>query len=300
MMMPNFLIIGAAKAGTTTLYDWLTQHPQIYMTPVKETNFFALEDRQLNFPQGTIHPGYLKDFKTTWADYQQQFDSVEQEIAIGEACPSYLYYPEAVTKIKQYLPNVKLIAILRNPIERAYSNFVHHLRDELETTTDFAQALKLEQERIDSNWWWGFHYLNAGFYAEQLKRYFQEFPAQRTKIYLFEELKTNSDLLLQDIFEFLEVDQTFVPQKFNQYNVTGIPKNRSFYKFLTTKSIFKEPLKIIVPPQIRDRLVTKLKNKTLQKSQLAPEIRQQLIKAYRKDILELQQLINKDLSSWLE
>lgn len=299
-MMPNFLIIGTAKAGTTTLYDWLTQHPQIYMTPVKETNFFALEDRQLNFPSGTIHPGYLKDFKTTWADYQQQFNSVEQEIAIGEACPSYLYYPEAVNKIKQYLPDVKLIAILRNPIERAYSNFVHHLRDELETTTDFAQALKLEQERIDSNWWWGFHYLKAGFYAEQLKRYFQEFPAKKIKIYLFEDLKANPDLLLQDIFEFLEVNKTFVPQKFNQYNVTGVPKNRSFYKFLTTKSIFKEPLKIIVPPQIRDRFVTKLKNKTLQKPQLAPEIRQQLIKAYRKDILELQQLINKDLSSWLE
>lgn len=227
-MLPNFLIIGAAKSGTTTLYDWLTQHPQVYMSPVKETNFFALENAQLDFPQGTIHQGYLKNFKTTITDYKDQFTAVSNEVAIGEASPSYLYYPEASAKIKSYIPDAKLIAILRNPYERAYSNFVHHLRDKLETTTDFAQALEMEKERIENNWWWGFHYLNAGFYTVQLKRYLEKFDAEQIKIYLFEDLKNNPDKTLKDVFQFLEIDNSFAAQKLNQYNATGVPKNRFF------------------------------------------------------------------------
>lgn len=299
MIMPNFLIIGAAKSGTTTLYDWLDRHPQIYMSPVKETNFFALENTNPDIFQETVHQGYLKNFKTTLADYQEQFVGVNDEIAIGEASPSYLYYPQAAVRIKQYIPDVKLIAILRNPVERAYSNFVHHLRDNLETTTDFAEALELEPERISNNWWWGFHYLNAGFYSAQLKRYWEIFDRSQIKIYLFEDLTNNPDETAKDIWQFLKVDEIKLP-KGDRSNVTGVPKNRFFYNFLTTKNIFKEPLKLIVPPQIRDRLVTKLKNKTLQKPQLSPEIRSQLTNTYREEIEQLQTLINRDLSSWLE
>lgn len=297
--MPNFLIIGAAKSGTTTLYDWLTQHPQIYMSSVKETNFFALENTDPDIFQDTVHQGYLKTFKTTLTEYREQFTGVENEVAIGEASPSYLYYPQAASKIKHYLPDVKLIAVLRNPVERAYSNFVHHLRDNLETTADFAEALELEPERIERNWWWGFHYLNAGFYSVQLKRYLAQFDKERIKIYLFEDLTNNPDAIARDIWQFLQVDEIELPNSDRQ-NVTGVPKNRFFYNFLTRKNLLKEPLKLVIPQPIRDRFVTKLKNKTLQKPQLSLEIRSQLIDAYREEIEQLQTLIDRDLSSWLE
>ena len=300
MIMPNFLIIGAAKSGTTTLYEWLDRHPQIYMSPVKETNFFALENIKLDIFKDTVHQGYSKTFKTTITEYREQFTGVSNEVAIGEASPSYLYYPQAASRIKHYVPNVKLIAILRNPVERAYSNFVHHLRDNLETTTDFAEALKLEPERISDNWWWGFHYLNAGFYSVQLKRYLAQFDRGQIKIYLFEDLKNNPDATVKDLWQFLQVDDRVKLPLGDRKNVTGIPKNRFFYNFLTTKNIFKEPLKLIVPPSIRDRIVTTLKNKTLQKPQLSPEIRSQLIEAYREEIEQLQSLIKRDLSGWLE
>ena len=299
MIMPNFLIIGAAKSGTTTLYNWLDRHPQIYMCPVKETNFFALENVDPDTYKDTVREGYSKDFKTTLTEYQEQFTGVSDEVAIGEASPSYLYYPQAVSRIKHYLPDVKLIAVLRNPVERAYSNFVHHLRDNLETTTDFSHALELEEERIKKNWWWGFHYLNAGFYSVQLKRYLAQFDRSQIKIYLFEDLINNSDATARNICQFLQVDDGFKLVNSDRQNVTGIPKNRSFYNFLTTKNILKEPLKLLVPPSIRDRIVTTLKNKTLQKPQLSPVIRSQLIEDYREEILELQELINRDLSGWL-
>lgn len=299
MIMPNFLIIGAAKSGTTTLYDWLDRHPQVYMSPVKETNFFALENTNPDVFRETVHKGYLKNFKTTITDYREQFTGVNNEVAIGEASPSYLYYPQAAVRIKHYIPDVKLIAILRNPVERAYSNFVHHLRDNLETTPDFAEALELEQQRINDNWWWGFHYLNAGFYSVQLKRYWEIFDRSQIKIYLFEDLTNNPEETARDIWQFLQVDDIKLPES-DRTNVTGVPKNRFFYNFLTRKNILKEPLKLLVPPPIRDRIVTKLKNKTLQKPQLSPEIRSQLTDTYREEIEQLQTLINRDLSSWLK
>ena len=87
--MPNFLIIGAAKSGTTTLYEWLNRHPQIYMCPVKETNFFALENIAPDTYKDTVREGYSKDFKTTLTEYREQFAGVSNEVAIGEASPSY-------------------------------------------------------------------------------------------------------------------------------------------------------------------------------------------------------------------
>ena len=124
MIMPNFLIVGAAKAGTTALHEYLQQHPQIYMTPTKETNFLAFEGEVLNFHG----PGdeSLQDFSITdLKTYQAEFQQVTNELAIGEACPSYLYLPKAAKRIKQYIPDTRLIAILRNPVERAYANFLH-------------------------------------------------------------------------------------------------------------------------------------------------------------------------------
>ncbi len=154
MAMPNFLIIGAAKAGTTALYSYLKQHPQIYMSPEKEPHFFAFEGEQPNFggtagKQEWLNRTVITDIET----YRKQFQKVSREIAIGEASALYLYIPKAVERINHYIPDVKLITILRNPIERAYSAFLFQIRDELEPITDFAQALEEEKIRINKNWY---------------------------------------------------------------------------------------------------------------------------------------------------
>jgi Sulfotransferase family len=172
MTMPNFLIIGAGKAGTSSLYQYLKQHPQIYMSPIKETNFFALEGQDLNFadPRDRINKYSI----TKIEDYYAQFEAVSNETAIGEASPLYLYEPKAPEQIQHYIPDVKLIAILRNPVDRAYASFLYLHREQRESLEYFSEALDAEPSRIQNNYPWIWHYKNLGFYAEQLQRYFEK------------------------------------------------------------------------------------------------------------------------------
>ncbi|MDJ0634613.1 MAG: sulfotransferase [Xenococcaceae cyanobacterium MO_188.B29] len=292
--LPNFLIIGAAKAGTTALHEYLQQHPQIYMTPTKETNFFAFAGEEIDF-QG---PGdeALKDFSITdWETYQAQFAQVTTEKAIGEACPSYLYYPQAATRIKQYLPDTRLIVILRHPITRAYANFLHIVRDDREPCQDFALALQDEPNRIANNWEWFWHYIQIGFYGKQLQHYYEIFSSSQIKVYLYEDLKENEIATLQDIFRWLEVDDSFVPDMALRPNKSGMPKNKLLHQILTKPNPLKTLLKPLFPAKIRQ----KIQHQNLNTPQISSEVRQQLLDLYRPDILQCQDLIDRDLSAWL-
>ena len=292
--MPNFLIIGAAKAGTTALHGYLQQHPQIYMTPTKETNFFAFEGQEINF-QGKGDAA-LKEFSITdLATYQAQFAEVKQEIAIGEACPSYLYLPKAANRIKQYVPEARLIVILRNPIERAYANFLHVIRDNREPHQDFALALEDEAKRINDNWEWFWHYKQLGFYSQQLQRYYELFPKEQIKLYLYEDLREQPIQLLQDIFAFLEVDSSFVPDMTIRPNKSGVPKNKLIHQILTRPNPLKSLLKPLFPAKLRQ----KIQHNNLSKPQISPQVSQQLQDLYREDILRCQDLLGRDLSTWL-
>lgn len=294
MIMPNFLIIGAAKSGTTALHQYLQQHPQIYMTPNKETNFFAFEGEEINF-QGRGDEA-LKEFSITdLATYQAQFDRVKDELAIGEACPSYLYLPQAAINIKKYIPNTRLIVILRNPIERAYANFLHIVRDDREPYRDFALALQEEATRIANNWEWFWHYKQLGFYGKQLQRYYDLFPADRIKVYLYEDLKTKPIELLKDIFHFLEVDATFIPDMALRPNKSGMPKNQLMHQILTKPNPLKTILKPLFPAELRQ----KIQHQNLSKPLLSLAVERELRDLYRADILQCQNLLGRDLSNWL-
>lgn len=300
MGMPNFLVIGAAKAGTTALHDVLAQHPKVYMSPIKEPNFFALEGHSLSFARGSVQDVYLSHCITTLAAYQEQFQPNTTQIS-GDVSPIYLYSSEAPARIYHYLPDVKLIAILRDPIQRAYSNFLHHIRDDLETCTDFLQAVQQEPLRIADHWWWGFHYVQAGFYYQQLRRYFDRFQRHQIQVYLYEDLLAGQiDQTLKNIFQFLEIDSTFVPDLSMRHNVTGIPKSRTLHNFLSTTHPIKNLFKPLVPETVRKRWTNRLKNQNLVKPDLPLDVRAQLLPVFRDDILQLQDLIQRDLSAWLQ
>ena len=298
-LMPNFLIIGAAKAGTTALYRYMEQHPQIYMSPVKETKFFVFDGKKVNY-QGLgdqeANRQVINDIQT----YQAQFKDVTDEIAIGEASPLYLYDAEAPKRIHSYLPDVKLIAILRHPVDRAYSSFLHLIRDQRESITDFSLALKEEDKRINNNWALLWHYKNAGFYHIQLKRYYDIFNRSHIKVYLYEDLNKRPLELVQDIFNFLGVDETFMPDMTTKHNVSAIPKNRALHTFLTKKNPIKSALKLLFPKELRENITTSLKARNIGKPELSPRLREELQREYRQDILNLQDLIQRDLSHWLE
>ena len=300
--MPNFLIIGAAKCGTTSIWHHLEQHPQIFIHPKKQLNFFAFEDKDLEF-RGPGRRDSAHYSITTIDAYRKQFEGVTNELAVGEASNLYLYEPQAAERIRYYVPEVKLIAILRHPAERAYSRFLHLVREGREHITDFAWALDEEEARAKDHWWPDFHYLRVGLYHSQLKRYFDLFPRDQIKIYLHEDLKSDSLGVVQDLFRFLGVDDSFTPDTTVRYNASGIPKNRMLHYSLEKLREVRPAIERFLPEGLRQRLLrvaVDINNKNLTKPRLSPEVRARLVEAYREDTLKLQHLIQRDLSSWLE
>jgi hypothetical protein len=291
MTMPNFLIIGAMKSGTTALYYYLEQHPEIYMSPVKEPNFFSSQEQD-----------NAADTVTDIGTYQQLFGGAAGKKAIGEASHSYLYDPGAAAEIRRYISEARLIAILRNPIDRAYSHFLHMVRSGTEPLDDFAQALQEEvgihKERTSQD------YIGRGLYYDQLKRYFGIFPREQVKIYLYEDLSDAPISTVQDAFRFLKVDGSFVPDVSLRRNVSGHPKFKTLDGLLRRQSRIKNAAKMYLPARLRWRLskaFDDLKTRNLvEPPPLQSEVRRQLISVYQEDILKLQDLIHRDLSWWLE
>ncbi len=295
MTLPNFLIIGAAKAGTTSLHSYLKEHPQIYMSPEKEPRYFAPELYTI-YNNGVRQGGRRKTL--SFAEYCQLFQAASNEIAIGEASTEYLYIPQALERIKKCIPNVKLIAILRNPIERAFSAFCYQLRDGYETLT-FEQALQAEDKRIQDGFRPGWHYKQVGFYYAQVKRYLENFQPEQIKIYLHEELEDNSIAVAQDVYKFLGVNDTFTPD-LTKRNVSGIPKSRLLQDMFTKDNPLKSAIKPFLPIQLRKSIYRGVRKHNLGAKPVLPsKIRQELIELYREDIEQLQTLIQKDLSPWL-
>lgn len=299
--MPNFLVIGAAKSGTTSVWRQLEQHPQIFVSPKKQLNFFALEGEDLNFRGPDPLDSTLHSI-TTLEAYRAQFGGVTDEIAVGEASNLYIYSPRAAARIRHYVPKVKLIAILRHPADRAYSRFLHLVRVGREQVTDFASALDKEEARIRDRWWPDFHYLSMGLYHSQLKRYYDLFPREQIKVYLYEDLQSDPLGVVQDIYRFLGADATFIPDTSIKYNVSGVPKNKTLHSLLQELRAVKPFVERVLPESQHQRisqLASRVNNRNLTKPKLSPEVRARLIEGYREDTLELQELLQRDLSAWL-
>lgn len=300
MTMPNFLIIGAAKSGTSSVYNYLRQHPQVFVSPVKEPQFFAYEGESLDF-KGPGDEKLNRGAITQWAGYHSLFQAHSNELAVGEASTAYLYSPKAPDRIRYHIPNVKLIAILRNPVDRAYSNFSMLVRDRHETCYDFSAALAQEERRIREHWAPRWYYKQLGFYSVQLARYFDRFSREQIKVYLYDDFARNPLGVVQDLFRFLEVDDTFVPDMSRRYNVSGIPKSRTMYALIEGPDPIKMLLRRVVPGTLRRRTAAKLQERNLRRPPpLAPSLRQELLDLYRDDILRLETLIQQDLSIWLQ
>ena len=297
MIIPNFLIIGAGKSGTSSLYYYLKQHPQIYMSSLKEPKFFAFEGDELDF-KGPATESVKRFSVTTLEEYRKLFEDVTNELAVGEASPIYMYSPKAALKIKQYIPKVKIIAILRQPAERAFSAFSHLVREGYETLS-FEEALQQEQKRIDNKWNPLFYYQDSGFYYSQLKMYFELFEREQIKVYLYEDLRTDTSALLQNIFDFLNVERNFQPD-LTKKNVSGIPKSRFVYDLFTKDNIVKTAFKPLFSNRVRRTIYDTITTKTLNpKPEMLLDTKLDLTRIYKQDILQLQELIDRDLSNWL-
>jgi hypothetical protein len=293
---PNFIIIGAMKAATTSICTYLKQHPDIFMTKVKEPMFFN------NFNQNTDFKvlGSKSKKVNSLLDYFSMFSSVENESSIGEASPAYIYNEKAPYLIKEHLPDVKIIAILRQPTDRAYSNFLHTKRADRENVNSFEHAIKIEKERISDNWSPLYHYIQKGFYSVQLKRYYNLFPKENIKVYLFEDLVKNPKETLKDIFKFLNVDENIEIDVSKKSNVSGNPKG--ILGFILKKMRYYNLMPKFAISDYLPTFIVNLLFKSVYKDtkKLDSVLRKELTdKYYREEILKLEKLIDKDLSNWL-
>lgn len=298
MTMPNFIVIGAGKSGTTALHRYLKQHPEIYMSSPKELRFFPFEDRPPDF-RG---PGDKEDMETavkTIEDYRARFTEGARFPARGESSPLYLYYPRTAERIRHHIPDVKLIAILRHPADRAYSQYLMKRRDGREHL-NFADALAAEEQRISNGWSHHWHYRRRGFYAAQLRLYFDLFKREQIRIYLYEDYVADPVGLMQDIFRFLNVDDSFVPDVSVRHNVSNVPRSRALQTFLTEPRPVKNLFKSYVPASWSRGVGDRLRRHNITKPPLPEKLRRQLIETYREDITELQHMLGRDLSHWLK
>lgn len=198
---------------------------------------------------------------------------------------------------------MKLVAVLRNPADRAYSHYRQMIRDGREPLDSFMSALEDEDARIREHWWPDFHYVQIGLYYAQLKRYFDLFEPRQIKIYLYEDLASEPRAVMEDLFRFLGVDSAFVSETAVRYNASGVPRSKALHSALQGLRRLRPFVERVLPEQQGRRLLrlgSTLHNRNLTTSQLSPEMRRRVINQYfRDDIVRLQELICRDLSAWL-
>ena len=299
MTLPNFLIIGAAKSGTTALYTYIKQHPQVFMAMPKELRYFSYTGP---YPKD-LSENYIHRGVTTLDEYKSHFNNVKDEKIIGEASPMYLYTQGTAERIKAVIPNVKLLAILRNPIDRSFSAYMHAIREWKEPEKSFRMALNKEPERIKAGWGMLWHYTHAGFYYEQLTQYYQIFDSHQIKIVLYDDLVNDSAALMQDIFNFLAIDSTFIPDTSKRPNISGFPKNQGFHQFMYKLFMQSNPVKrvsrILFPKSFRQQVMINLRLLNLEKRSMPEDIKRELENLFRDDVRKLEKLIGRDLSCWI-
>lgn len=298
-MLPNFLVIGAARSGTTSLHHYLSSHPEIYMSPVKEPNYFAYDGERFEFRE--LAPGWRELARLSVTDlqaYQELFRNVSGEKGIGEISPSYMRSPGAAERIRATIPDARLVAVLRDPAERAFTNYLGRLRDGTEQSADPYGAIG-GALRGEGPVWRSELYIDLGCYHARLRPYFERFDRKQIRIYLFEDFVHDAGTVLRDLFSFLGVDPTFVPDTSLVHNPTGTIDNPVIRFAWTSTRALRVRLGPWVPEPAR-RAAWSLLRRNLTRPTLPPDLRAALVEHYRPDVLELEKLLDRDLSAWLE
>ena len=314
LSLPNFFIVGTGKAGTTSLHDYLGQHPQIYMSPVKEPGYFASEIRAANLSKALqrhvqkqtrglaklLNDGLpvkpLGWLAFEWEDYLRLFQGVRGEIAIGDATPSYLWSVTAAENIRQRVPEARVVMILRDPAERAFSHYLHQLSVGVTRATfreHIEACVRGGKQTIDAT----YPFLEVGLYYEQVKRYLERFPRDRIRIYWYEQDWRQPWRLMADLFAFLGVDPKFQPDISRRSLERRAPRWPALSYFLKRYNVWY-PLRALVPSGFTGSL-RKVVFRRAKSLVLDPRDRRYLVDYYREDILQLERLLDRDLSGWL-
>jgi hypothetical protein len=312
VMKPDFFIIGTQKAATGSLYKYLSQHRQIFMSSNKEPFYFSFlpgQPRTFDIPYPPAHPNARVDYWeynatdyliTDLAEYEALFTNASPGLVKGEASTSYIYSVGAAQRIYDYNKDAKIIAVLRDPIERAYSAYMYYHRLGLIGMPEtFLEAFQEADKFQHRHWILFWHMKQRGFYTEQVLRYKKLF-GDRFKIYIYEEdIDQNLSRTLGDMFEFLGVDTAFTPDTSAIYGSSGKPSSplaaQLYSVSQTARNIFR-PFRAVIPRQLQ-QVVTNFENGLLYKEELPRKVKQGLKEVYKEDVDKLESIIQRDLSA---
>ncbi len=299
--LPDFLIVGTAKAGTTSIAKYLIQNDQVFIPYRKECTFFSGMEGNFKGPKDKwVNEAIIKNIE----DYLDLFETAQSNKVTGEASPDYLYfYEKTILNIKKHYQErqqafPKIIIILRNPIDRAFSHYMHFVRDFVETES-FAKALNLEKERKEKNWQWPYQYKEVGLYFDQVKALLSNFD--EVLVLFYDDLVKDAHNTMNLINDFIGL-RPFNYDLNKKYNESGKPQNEYLGKVLL--KIKGTPfIKKVMPSYIyykakekKDKLL--LRN--LKKMVILSEDKEYLKEYYKEDVGKLSVLLNKDLSHWLK
>lgn len=302
---PNFFIIGAAKCGTTSFAEYLAQHPQVYVSPVKEPHYFA-SDIDSGLIREDVEPDEyfaVQPLEKRHAlcvrrpeHYAQLFAAAGDAKAIGEASPSYLYSTDAPRRISQEIADARILVFLRNPIERAYSHFQMDVIFEVSASGDFLQAVDMDARVPKKGWGVSHLYVELGQYAAQLQRYLQFFPADRVKVCFHDDYRQDVRVTLLEILAFLGVEPTLdsIAADVKHGEAWRKPIFRGMSRLSQTGTY--RALQRVVPQGLRSKTRMLLSRKPRGMSRREYEA---MVPLFRQDILELSSLMQRDLSHWL-
>lgn len=299
---PTFFMVGAARSGTTSVYEYLRAHPSIFMASTvagKEPSFFC-------------------DLPAPWALDYREFDKyltlfrrARNHTAIGDASTNYLVAPESARRIHEQFPEARIVMILRNPADRAYSLYRYICGWGLEDARTFENALELEERRFGNKafierWqllYYAFLYYRSGLYSEQVARYLDTFPRERVHIVLYDDLKKDALGVVQGLYRFLGVDDGFEPD-LDVRNASQFPLSVKTQAFVARRW-HGHPLMPRAPIRRRDKvhfptaMSINMMLGQFRKEVLRPETRRALVERFRPDIEKTAALIGRSLDKWL-
>ncbi|MFG1705849.1 sulfotransferase family protein [Nonomuraea sp. M3C6] len=301
MPLPNFLVIGAPKAGTTALHAALQEHPALFLSHVKEPKFFLTDGP----PPARGGPGDAQTYREhVWrrADYEALFATAPEAALLGESTPFYLYDLAAQRRIHAAIPHARLIAILRDPVERAHSNWTHLWSAGLEPIGDLVRACEAEPDRIEAGWAHFWHYTALGRYGEQLAHLLTLFPREQVLIFRYRDLLDDPARTLDRICAFLGVEQGLLT-KVPRQNVTAQPEAGGRHTLLSAALRAGAQASRLLPYRLARALTEPIEHLLQRRGDarrpLTWEQRRRLIPGFADDIELLQRVTGEDFSDWL-
>jgi len=294
---PDFIVVGAPKCGTTSLYYYLRQHPEIYLPERKELHYFSA-----GYLKGRIGgPGdkaAVRKVCDSQRDYENYFKPAPDDSVRGEISPSYFVYPETSEAIRNACGEIKIVIMLRDPVDKAFSQYCHLLKEGREELS-FEESLQEELERAENNWNDFWLLTRSSFYCKRIQKFIDMFGPEQVLVILLEDFSAAPSKSLAELCRFIGVNDSFTFDIGTRFNKSGAPRISLFSRILTAQNRLRRLIGRFLPERFKQDLYNRLMDmNTGDKPELKPKIRKRLQRKFSNDIRCVEDIIGRE-TGWL-